>query len=352
MEQLIEKFISGKSTKEEANQVAKYFEKNPKALETYFPTDKIFEKKKENLDEATSKRILDKIRLYVYHTKEEQYYINNRKTKLWWAAAILFIIGGVGTILFLNNNNNATDMRIATKAGNISITEPKQRIVEIVNTENKTMHLVLTDGSKVELYAQSSLRYDTSFLNNTRSIELTGSAMFDVVKDKDKPFKVSTAGYRTVVLGTKFLIKTDFQKHAISVRLYSGKVQIEKEEGTNFETQELEPGQELYVDLRKNIFTKTDFLKKEEVNEKEETVNKEEIEFTSMQFHQTPLPAVLQAIENNYGIEIKYNASDISGLLFTGTFKEGTSIEVILNRLADLYSLSFNKKGAAYEIKK
>jgi ferric-dicitrate binding protein FerR (iron transport regulator) len=64
--------------------------------------------------------------------------------------------------------------------------------------------MVLPDGTSVLLNAGSTLKYPVSFQQEDRRVELTGEAYFDVTKDKEGPFIVSTSDIAVHVLGTSF----------------------------------------------------------------------------------------------------------------------------------------------------
>ena len=52
--------------------------------------------------------------------------------------------------------------------------------------------IVLSDGTRVKLNAESKLIYPTRFLNRQRTVFLEGEAFFDVTPDKTRPFVVQT----------------------------------------------------------------------------------------------------------------------------------------------------------------
>ena len=84
----------------------------------------------------------------------------------------------------------------------------------------------LPDGSKVWLNASSSLRFPAIFVGNTREVELTGEAFFDVAKNKNKPFKVITKDQVVEVLGTQFNINSYSDEDAIKTTLIEGSVKV------------------------------------------------------------------------------------------------------------------------------
>ena len=112
----------------------------------------------------------------------------------------------------------------------------------LTTPRGKSFLLVLSDGTKVWINAESSLRYPVAFNGKERRVELKGEACFEVAKDEECPFIVSADGMDTHVLGTKFNVRsyTTEDRH---VTLVQGKVQVTN---TNSLTSVvLQPGQDL-----------------------------------------------------------------------------------------------------------
>ena len=87
--------------------------------------------------------------------------------------------------------------------------------------------ITLADGSKVWLNGGSTLRYPSHFEEN-RQIELTGEALFDVAKNGNQPFVVSTKGVCVKVLGTRFNVRA-YAAEPITVSLFRGEVSVYRE---------------------------------------------------------------------------------------------------------------------------
>ena len=85
---------------------------------------------------------------------------------------------------------------------------------------------ILSDGTKVWLNAESSLRYTTSFTGSERRVVLTGEAYFEVTKNKEKPFIVQSSGSEIKVLGTKFNVNSYGDDNVFTTTLLEGSVQI------------------------------------------------------------------------------------------------------------------------------
>ena len=93
--------------------------------------------------------------------------------------------------------------------------------------------LVLPDGTKVWLNATSALKFPVAFTGNSRTVELTGEAYFEVTKNPARPFKViipplpgGLGGSEVKVLGTHFNIMAYREEQAIKTTLLEGSVKV------------------------------------------------------------------------------------------------------------------------------
>jgi transmembrane sensor len=102
--------------------------------------------------------------------------------------------------------------------------------------------LTLPDGSRVWLNNVSSLRYPTSFLGqNSRTVQLTGEAYFEVASDAARPFVVQAGNLSVQVLGTAFNVSSYPDEPAVSTTLVQGRVRVEQ----SGRTAVLLPGQQV-----------------------------------------------------------------------------------------------------------
>lgn len=104
--------------------------------------------------------------------------------------------------------------------------------------------LRLSDGSLVHLNAMSSLRYPVHFSGDSREVELTGEAFFEVSKS-GSPFIVKTKGIDVRVLGTTFNVSAYPDDHCIQTTLVTGSVRIHTKEGGSID---LKPSQQAELD--------------------------------------------------------------------------------------------------------
>ncbi len=99
----------------------------------------------------------------------------------------------------------------------------------------KDYYVVLPDGTKVWLNADTELIFPTHFTGARREVRLQGEAYFEVAKDKAHPFVVYNNMFSTTVLGTKFNMRT-YSQSAASVVLVEGKVTVESKKSKTIQT--------------------------------------------------------------------------------------------------------------------
>ncbi|HEX6430467.1 MAG TPA: FecR domain-containing protein [Niastella sp.] len=89
--------------------------------------------------------------------------------------------------------------------------------------------LVLPDGTKVWLNATSAIKFPVAFAGNSRTVELTGEAYFEVAKNPAWPFFVKVKNVEVKVLGTHFNIMAYSEEEAIKTTLLEGSVIVKSE---------------------------------------------------------------------------------------------------------------------------
>lgn len=89
-----------------------------------------------------------------------------------------------------------------------------------------TSKIILPDGSKVWLNANSKLTYKKQFGERYREVNLVGEAFFDVVKDPNHPFIVTTASLRLKVLGTAFNVRSFATDKTSEAALVRGSIEV------------------------------------------------------------------------------------------------------------------------------
>lgn len=127
----------------------------------------------------------------------------------------LYKVAAVGAVLiaatFLFNNlssNNNSSNALAT----------------ISTTSEMMEEVTLPDGSVVHIDKQSAISFDEDNFMESRKVELTGRAFFEVTKVEGKNFVISADDVNVEVLGTRFEVNAKMDEKSVTVE--EGKVRV------------------------------------------------------------------------------------------------------------------------------
>ncbi len=145
---------------------------------------------------------------------EQEHTGGRRSTRqLWWTAAAL----AAAILLFFTLSPYFGD-ELGKSKEMMSATSNTQQIKKVI----------LPDQTIVWLKGDSKLNYPEAFGARIREVELIGEALFEVSKDKDRPFIIRSADYTTKVLGTSFNLKVDPTTGGIDLAVLTGTVEVTK----------------------------------------------------------------------------------------------------------------------------
>jgi len=92
--------------------------------------------------------------------------------------------------------------------------------------EQSPYPLVLADGTKVWLNAESSITFPTAFNQKERIVKITGEALFEVAHNPKQPFKVQAANQTIEDIGTQFDVNAYINEPNTRTTLIEGSVKI------------------------------------------------------------------------------------------------------------------------------
>lgn len=133
---------------------------------------------------------------------------------------------------------------------------PKEKVQSLAYIDVKAIpgsktRVVLPDSSEVWLNSNATLRYPQQFAANSRVVEFSGEALFNVKHNPKAPFSVIAEGLRIQVLGTEFNVFADPESHIIETTLLSGSVALfGNENNTKKADIILSPNQQALYDKR------------------------------------------------------------------------------------------------------
>lgn len=229
---------------------------------------------------------------------------------MWGAAACVVLLISVGILYLMNLQNGPVQYTTI-------LVPPGQRV-----------NLILADSTNVWLNANSSLRYPTEFMKDTRTIYLDGEAYFDVTKNKKKPFTVKTKQGDIRVTGTRFNVDA-YSKYGL------------------FETSLFEGGVELYKNNTKLATLKPD----EKSTLKNGRLTVSPITGTDsylwrkglIAFRNEKLEEILHSFSKNFNVEIKIQAKKLPQETYTGKFRQAEGLDYALQILQKNIRFNYQK---------
>lgn len=180
-------------------------------------------------------------------------------------------------------------------------------------------HLVLADGTRVYLNSMSEFKYPVKFLGESREVELSGEAYFEVTKDASKPFIVKTSAISIEVLGTSFNLNAYENCERIVTTLVEGRVKINSSK-TN-ESHLLAPDEQATF----SIATEHTDITKVDVNLY--TAWKD----GNLTFYDTRLEDIMTTLTRWYSANVSYTTVSVKDLRFSGNLNRYGDINQILD---------------------
>ena len=194
---------------------------------------------------------------------------------------------------------------------------------------SKLVSLTLSDGTKVWLNAESSLRYPTDFVGSERNVEIKGEAYFEVARNAAMPFVVKKGDAAVKVLGTHFNVNAYEDEAVMKITLLEGSVNVFKGDNKRL----LKPGQQAEINQQGNIFLNSNVDIDEVMAWKNDLFN-----FNSLQ-----LQSIMLQIARWYDVEVAYEGK-ISEKHFSGIVSRNNNVSEVL-KIMQLAGIKFKIEG-------
>lgn len=239
--------------------------------------------------------------------------------------------------------NTAHSTRVSNKNNSLEYT-PSPSTAEIQVQEYNTLHvpkggeyrLLLSDGTKVWLNAESKLRYPVSFTSTSREVFLEGEAYFEVHKNAKSPFFVTVRDQLKIeVTGTAFNVRAYHDERCIKTVLEKGAVVVHSP------TKKLS----LSPNFLSNYDTHSKTLTTEQVNTELYTAWRQG-EFI---FENATVESILHSLSRWYDTDIIFEDENVRHVTFSGNVKKYETINTLLQALKTSKGIDFTiKKNKIY----
>ncbi|MEG1950311.1 MAG: FecR domain-containing protein [Odoribacter sp.] len=199
--------------------------------------------------------------------------------------------------------------------------------------------LALSDGSKVWLNSESSIRFPVRFQGENRRVTVSGEVYLDVAEDAHHPFVVNTRGFDIRVLGTRFNVRAYPDEEAIYATLEKGKIRIDAPDGRQFQVL---PSEQLCYDKQLGQY------KVKEVDTELYTSWKDGVYV----FEKQTLENVLETISRWYDLTVVYADNDVKEIFFSGRIKRYGCADSILHLFEQLGGVRFEVRERIVTVQK
>jgi ferric-dicitrate binding protein FerR (iron transport regulator) len=209
---------------------------------------------------------------------------------------------------------------------------------KIIIAQNNSVETTLSDGTKITLNSNSTIRFPEKFASSERTVKLDGEAYFEVTHDEKKPFIISADDIRIAVLGTSFYVNTNAENNNVVVILTEGKVAVYYSSRPS-EKIIMSPGEKVEVSKSSNKIAKA-------ANEDDNYIA---WKTKKMIFNNTSLGEIVKSINKVYNSNIVIIDKKLDNCRLTATF-ENQSLDAVLNVLKETLDLNIIKSGSTVEL--
>ena len=276
---------------------------------------------------------------------EEQVFVKN-VMQPGTSKAILMMADGKEVVLEQGQNLNILlneRVRVATSNRGIVYEEHGKGVVteeynKLTTPIGGEYSLVLSDGTKVFLNADSELKYPVEFSDGKRIVDLKGEAYFEVHKDSSRPFVVRMNGAEVTVLGTSFNVNTYGDDGQIYTTLVNGSVRVSSVK--NGQAEVLKPGMQSVMDVQSGQLT----VREVDV---EPYVAWREGRFV---FRAMTLDLIMRQLQRWYDFEVFYQNPELKDYEFRGVIKRDMDLDKVLSVIKVTTNVDFEVKGKVITI--
>lgn len=219
--------------------------------------------------------------------------------------------------------------------------EVATNLVQKQNSKGVKSTIVLADGSKIWLNADSKVQYPALFTGTSREIYLNGEAFFDIARNPEKPFIIHLSNGTVRVLGTSFNIKAYDNQAVVETSVATGKVAFIPRLKNNH------PADTVFLTPNNKVVYRLD----EEKITTAATVSADDKAWTEgkMIFRSNSFEEIAIELERNFGKRILFNDSTVKNYRLTGSFQNNTLVE-ILDYLSKTKTFSYSLTDEAIVI--
>jgi transmembrane sensor len=275
LRKLIEKYLKGNCTPEEAAAIHEWYNSFEDEQDL---VDFISSQQQQELKQRLLANIKRNIASGNIRSKE----IIGRKNT---SGTLIYILSGVAATVILT-------IGVFFKIQK-SPSRPDLGDVHVVNMTKTIQRLALSDGSIVWLNPKSKVIYPQNFTSSLRKVQMQGEAFFEVSPDPRRPFIIFSSNVITRVWGTSFRIRA-YENIPVEVSVLTGKVSVQ--------LQTKEDSELILLPQQTATYLKTTDLLKKGIEKKTSTMSIWHKE--TLTFDNEPIREVIKVLNAQFKVNI------------------------------------------------
>ena len=333
--ELLERYINGECTDDEVALVKRWYQSFEHDANY---TSALNAAQQKELEEKIYSSILNNIDAV---NDQEEPVINKRSNTWLWVgavAAMLLIAIVIGLYRQTNTGNQDT------------VTSNQQEMVAITNNSHRIYKSKLPDGSTVWLSPSAQLKYPKEFAASSRKVFMSGECFFEVTKNPERPFIISSHSIITKVWGTSFRVRDNEQSSEADVAVVTGKVSvsIKTKQSINNTRLNIENGDVMLYPHQKAIYSAYDHTLKPVSKSDESTLkiwNHEDLLFDNKL-----MKDIVPVLNTRYKTHIVVANEKLNHYMLNADFT-GFNLPDVLEALNKSLSIDYEIKNNTIELK-
>ncbi|MBK0377961.1 FecR family protein [Mucilaginibacter segetis] len=337
--ELLEKYLSGNCTAAETALVKKWYQSFEQVPD---PVDTLNASEQELLKEKIYSAILSEIESA--NNKEERILVTGKpKMQTWyrWAAAAVAFIAVAGLFYFSTSKTSHTDSLKGTTD-----------VVAITNNSDHIYKSILPDSSAVWLSPHARLTYPKVFGEKARMVSMAGECFFEVTKNPERPFIITSRSIITKVWGTSFLVRDNDKSTTADVSVVTGKVSVSIKSKNKVADDLLTVNKD---EVMLYPSQKAVYLKDKHVLKPFETKGADaELKIwkhVNLNFDNKPLKDIVPVLNATFNVQIKVTDEKLNHYLLNADFS-GLNLPDVLEALSKALNIDYAIKNNSIELNK
>lgn len=345
--EILERYIKGNCTPEEVEQVKSWyrsFERN----DDYVSGISLVEEKA--LEERLYNHILKNIGVQPGQEENNgievvqlpQPSVFSRWYAIAGAAAVVLIAGAA--YLF-------TTHQARFGANEIAANVSTKLVQSITNNSDQVYKAVLPDHSTVWLKPNSQLTYPEVFDTKSRMVTISGEGFFEVTKNPNCPFIISSPSIITKVWGTSFLVRDHDHGNSAEVSVMTGKVSVSVKTANNSSqpSLSLEKGEVMLYPHQKVVYLADQNLLKPQMEAAADENTMQIWKHVNLSFENKPIREIIPVLNSKFHVHIEVKNERLNHYILNADMT-GLNLPDVLEALKKSLNINYEISDGGIEL--